>query len=337
MSRAAFILPRPTAPSGGHAYNEAVLRAWPGVAPTRVELDGPWPEGDEASLAQLRAALGSAPTLLVDGLVGAAHPDLLAEARAAGRRVVLLIHLPLADELGLDGADGATLEELERASVAAASVVVTTSRHAAVEVGRRHGRDDLVAAPPGTAEAPLSQRHQPPHLIQVGAIGPRKNQLGTVAALEACADLDWTATFVGPVADPAYAAELVAALPSRANWAGPLVGAALEGAYTAADLMVHPARAETWGMVVTEALARGIPVVVGAGTGAVEALTSGSDPGVAPGAAVLSGQTGELATVLRRWLTDERLRDEWRTRAEAARPRLRRWPETAAELARILG
>ncbi len=333
----AFVVPRPEAPSGGHAYNAAVLRHWPGTAPVRVEVAGPWPYGDDPSLDRLRTALRSAPTVLVDGLVGAAHPELLAEASEAGHRIVLLVHLPLADEFGLDDDHRADLDQRERAGVAISWRVVTTSHHAAVEVGRRHGRADVVAVPPGTDEAALAPRHEPPHFLQVGSISPRKNQLGTLAALAACADLSWTASFVGPIADPAYAAELQAALTDRTVWAGPLLGADLDAAYAAADLLVHPARAETYGMVVTEALARGIPVIVGAGTGAVEALTSGTDPGEpAPGAAVLSGHEGELATVLRRWLTDAGLRDEWRQRAEAARPRLRRWPDAAAELARIV-
>ncbi|HOB05618.1 MAG TPA: glycosyltransferase family 4 protein [Propionibacteriaceae bacterium] len=334
---AAFIVPRPEAPSGGHAYNDAVLRHWPGDAPVRIEIPGPWPYGDEASLRTLREELASAETVLLDGLVGAAHPDLIVAASESGHQVVLLIHLPLADEFGLDEEQRADLAEREHQSIEAAWRVVTTSRHAAIEVGRTHHRADVVAVPPGTDEAALAERHDPPRLLQVGSIGPRKNQLGTLAALARCDDLDWSMTFVGPVADPDYAEELTASLSDRATWAGALVGDALEDAYGAADLLVHPARAETWGMVVTEALARGIPVVVGAGTGAVEALTSGSGTdGAVPGAAVLSGHEGELAIVLRRWLTDRELRDEWRARAEAARPRLRRWPDAADELARVL-
>ncbi len=332
-----FVVPKPEAPSGGHAYNAAVLQHWPGEPPVRVEIAGPWPEGDEASRRELRSALQSADTVLLDGLVGAAHPDLIAEASHAGHRIVLLVHLPLADEFGTDDQERAALAAREHESIATSWRVVTTSRHAAIEVGKIHGRTDIVGVPPGTAEAPLAQLHDPPRLLQVGSISPRKNQLGTVAALRRCDDLEWSLTFVGPVADAAYAAELKEALPSRATWAGPLVGAALEDAYAATDLLVHPARAETWGMVVTEALARGIPVVVGAGTGAVEALMSGTDRGApAPGAAVLSGHDGELAIVLRRWLTDAGLRAEWRARALAARPRLRRWSEPAAELARVL-
>ena len=43
---------------------------------------------------------------------------------------------------------------------------------------------------------------------------------------------------------------------------GPLAGAELDRRYAGADLMVLASRAETYGMVITEALAHCLPVVV---------------------------------------------------------------------------
>ena len=56
---------------------------------------------------------------------------------------------------------------------------------------------------------------------------------------------------------------------------GILVGQALDQKWDTADLLVLTSRIETYGLVVVEALARGIPAVVSAGTGAVEALQEG--------------------------------------------------------------
>ncbi|MFT3832005.1 MAG: glycosyltransferase family 4 protein [Micropruina sp.] len=329
-----FVMPRPSVPSGGHAYNQAMVAHWPGPPPATVQLDGPWPRGDDSSRRALSAALQNSDAVLLDGLVGAAAPELIEEEAARGARIVLLVHLPLAAEGGLSDADRRELAALERRSVRAAWRVLATSRTAASDLARSTGRSDIVAVPPGVEPAPAAEPHDPPRLLQVGSIGPRKNQLTTLVALTACLDLPWTATFVGPVADPDYAERFRAGLGgARSGWAGPLQGAELATAYAEADLLLHPAHAETWGMVVTEALARGVPAIVGAGTGAVEALGSGS-PDVLPGAAVPSDDPGALAEQLRRWLADPALRDEWRQRAQRARTALRGWPEAAAELAR---
>ena len=104
---------------------------------------------------------------------------------------------------------------------------------------------------------------------------------------------------------------------------GPLTGAALDAAYAAADLLVVPSRAETYGMVVTEALARGIPVLASDAGGLPETL--GRDPdGRVPGVVVPSGDAAALAAALRGWLIDSGLRAELRqararARAHAAR------------------
>ncbi len=100
--------------------------------------------------------------------------------------------------------------------------------------------------------------------------------------------------------------------------------------------------------MVTESLARGIPVVVRAGTGAVEALAAGSaghrrgppapgqqlptaagDPRCRAPPSYSATDPAPLAEVLRRWLTDPGLRARWRDAALAARDRLPGWDATA--------
>ena len=166
-------------------------------------------------------------------------------------------------------------------------------------------------------------------------------------ALAKLQDLAWTASLVGTAGiDPAYAAEVRAAVSShglenRIRLTGQLVGNALTDEWNRADLSVLVSRAEAFGMVVTESLARGIPVIVRAGTGAVEALGLAALP-VLPGTAVvLTGSESDepeiLAAAIRNWLADAVLRADWRTAAHAARDHLPGWESTARKVAALLG
>ena len=119
----------------------------------------------------------------------------------------------------------------------------------------------------------------------MAALLPNKDQSLLLDALARLTDLPWTASLVGSdTADPAYAAQLRDSVerwawPGRVRIPGELRGPALEAEWDAADLSLLISRAETYGLVVTESLARGIPVVVREGTGAVEALAAGTLPG----------------------------------------------------------
>jgi glycosyltransferase involved in cell wall biosynthesis len=143
-------------------------------------------------------------------------------------------------------------------------------------------------------------------------------------------------------------------LESRIRVTGQLSGEQLEDEWRAADLSLLISRTETYGLVVTESLARGIPAVVRAGTGAVEALEAGAvavagtaggaarargvsgarggegQQGAVPGAVVeLTADPAPLAELLRRWLTDPELRASWRSAALVSRQRLPGWRSAA--------
>jgi glycosyltransferase involved in cell wall biosynthesis len=85
-------------------------------------------------------------------------------------------------------------------------------------------------------------------------------------------------------------------------------------------------------MVVTEALARGLPVIATEVGGVPEALGAAPD-GTLPGRLIPPDDPGALAAALRDWLTDSGLRDRWRTAARARRDTLPDWAGTARNLA----
>jgi glycosyltransferase involved in cell wall biosynthesis len=154
----------------------------------------------------------------------------------------------------------------------------------------------------------------------VGAVTPLKGYDVLAAALDRLGDLAWTCRGVGSLdVEPAFAA----GLGDRVRLAGPMTRAELDATYAEADLLVLASRAETYGMVVTEALARGLPVVATDVGGVREALGGG-------GVLVPPEDPVALAGELRRWLTDAGHRAGLRSAARERRRTLTGWDRTTA-------
>ncbi len=330
-------------PTGGNVYNRAVIAALRALG-TDVRLQklaGPWPDGDASTHLNLARALRATPACLVDGIVACGSPDVVAAAVESGHLVTIVVHLPISDELGLEPALRQRFALLESQAVHAASGVLCSSRWAAAEVARRCGRGDVGVAIPGVtpaAVAPGSLDSGLPHFLSLASLTPTKDQLTLVRALAQLADLSWTADLIGSdLADPGYAVQVrteiaAAGLSERITVPGTLIGQALDQKWDTTDLLVLTSRIETYGLVVVEALARGIPAVVSADTGAVEALREGAtaESAATPGTSVRAGDPESLAVVLRSWLTEPMLRHSWRRVALARRDTLPGWQQTAA-------
>jgi glycosyltransferase involved in cell wall biosynthesis len=335
------------APSGGNRYDRRVCAglAAAGWRVTELPVEGGWPSPSPAEKARLAGALAAIPDgapVLVDGLVACGVPDVV---EPAVRRLPLavLVHLPLADETGLRADAAARLDALERGALRAATAVIATSDWTAARLVEHHGLapDRVHAAAPGVDPAPLAvPSDSGGRLLCVAAVTPRKAQDVLVEALGTLSDTRWSCTFAGALdRDAAFTARvrrLVEAhgLGERVRFAGPLAGAALDAGYAAADLLVLPSHAETYGMVVTEALARGVPVLATAVGGVAEALGQAAD-GV-PGRLVPPGDVAALAEALRAWLTDADLRERLRAAARARRDTLPTWDATVRAVAGVL-
>jgi glycosyltransferase involved in cell wall biosynthesis len=331
-----FVLPGgvddPDRPSGGNRYDRAVCDRLAEVH--EIAVPGSWPRPSarhSSALARLLDDIPEMSDVVIDGLVGCGVPDVI-EAAARRLRVVMLVHLPLGDES--DAA--ADLVPLERRALHAAADVVVTSEQAAARLVELHDLPParVSVAAPGVDRAPLAEPSPGGgRLLCVAAISHRKGQDVLVRALDRLEDLEWTCTFVG-AGDPPHQVRATD-LQGKVVFAGPKGGAELDAAYAGADLLVLPSRAETYGMVVTEALARGIPVLGTQVSGVPEALGMAPD-GSRPGRLVPPGDPGALAAALTDWLTDAGLRERWRTAARARRATLRGWDETTRLLSEVL-
>ena len=178
-------------------------------------------------------------------------------------------------------------------------------------------------------------------LLSVAAVIPGKGHDVLLDALAAMTGLHWDCRCVGSLdRDPAFAEGLrrlarEGGLDGRVRFPGPQTEADLARSYAAADLLVLASRAETYGMVVTEALARGLPVVAAEVGGVPEALGHGAD-GTRPGLLVPPGDPAALGAALRAWLGDAELRRRLRRAARERRASLSRWSATTSVLSGVL-
>ncbi|GAA4558608.1 glycosyltransferase family 4 protein [Planotetraspora kaengkrachanensis] len=336
------------APSGGNVYDRRVCRelAAAGLPVHEIAVRGAWPRPDADARAALARSLAEVPSdavVLLDGLVACGVPDVVVPQ--AGRlRLAVLVHLPLGDEIGPEPGAAADLDARERATLQAAGAVVATSPWTAKRLAGHHGlaEDRIHVVSPGADRAPAaSGTDGASRLLCVGSVTPTKGHDLLVEALAAVREPSWHCEIVGPLSrDPAHAERLRRTvgrlgLGDRVRLAGPLTAERLAEQYARADLVVLPSRSETYGMVVTEALARGIPVLATAVGGVPETLGQASDGGV-PGILVSPEDPAAISAGLRRWFGDPGLRRRLRLSALDRRDRLAPWQETARGLAAVL-
>jgi glycosyltransferase involved in cell wall biosynthesis len=329
----------PARPSGGNHYDRQVCAglARQGWTVREVVVPGGWPRPSRADLARLAEAVGAVPDgalLLVDGLVASGAGAVLTE-ESRRLRLVVLVHMPFGD-VEVPGTD-------ERAVLASARTVVTTSswtRHLLITRCALDPDRVLVAHPGAEPGEPVPGGTGGGRLLCVAAVAPHKGQDVLVDALARLTDRSWHLTLVGPLdRDPAFVARLhdraaAGGIGDRIAFRGPLARADLGRQYAAADLLVAPSRLEAYGMTVTEALARGLPVIVAATGGLPEAV--GTTPVGPPGLLVPPDDAPALRGALAAWLHDADLRHRLRRAALARRAELPGWDETARRLAAAL-
>jgi glycosyltransferase involved in cell wall biosynthesis len=324
----------PARPSGGNTYDRRVCGGLAALGWTVHEHA----VRDAAALARVVRRIPDGAVVLLDGLIASAAPEaLIPQARRL--RQVVLVHMPLGHRPPDD-----KVRVREREVLAAADAVVTTSAWTrrrleelyALPADRVHVAEpgvDAARLAPGTAAGDA--------LLCVAALTPDKGHDVLLDAFATATDLSWRCVCVGSlVRDPAFAdgvrrRAVDSGLGARVRFPGPRTGPELDRAYAAADLLVLASHAETYGMVVTEALARGLPVLAAKVGGVTEALGHGED-GTRPGLLVPPGDPAALGAALRGWLGDAGLRGRLRQAARERRATLRGWSATTSVLAEVL-
>jgi glycosyltransferase involved in cell wall biosynthesis len=323
-------------PSGGNIYDRRlrdrlVGRGW------HIQqhlLSGAWPAGDKAALAAALSGGRDGSAVLVDGLIASDAPEVIVPA-ARRLRLSVLVHMPL----GLDAGD--RVRARESAVLSAAATVIATSEWTASWLAGAYGLGRVRVAIPGVDPASLAPPQEDgSRLLCVGAVSRHKGHDVLCDALRRVAARPWRCTCAGSLdREPDLAARLArqaaTGLPGRIRWTGPLDGGDLAAVYHDSDLLVLPSRAETYGMVITEALARGLPVIASNVGGTPEALGAASG-GDRPGLLVSPGDAAALAAALGSWLTDARLRARLRRAAVDRREALTGWDVTVERIATAL-
>lgn len=141
--------------------------------------------------------------------------------------------------------------------------------------------DRIEVLPYGQRPVPQVRRQTAarPRALALGQIGWRKGTDILVAAARLCPDIDFVV--VGPVVSP----EVLRDLPTNLAMLGEAQQSQVADLMAEAHVLVLPTREDSFGLVVSEALASGLPVVVSSAAGSSEmvppeaaVVVSGADP-----------------------------------------------------------
>jgi glycosyltransferase involved in cell wall biosynthesis len=323
MSTVHFVVPAGiddvTRPSGGNVYDRRVIDGLIGTGwDVRVHgVTGP----DARAL----SVIPDGALVVLDGLLNS--DAVLAHAHRL--RILALMHMVFADN------------PAERAVLLAAHAVIATSEWTRRRLLQLYPLDPdriHVARPGADAAEIASGTPGGGELLCVAAVAPAKGQDLLLSALLAVANDEWRCHFVGPLdRDPAFVAQLRERAEVAGRWLfdGARTGADLDRCYAEADVLVLPSRLEAYGMVITEALARGLPVIATSVGGVPEAL--GDTRYGRPGLLVTPNDSAALTRALGSWLGDAQRRESLRAAARARRANLIGWETTVAEVATALG
>lgn len=324
--------------TGGYVYNRRIvaeLRARGWTVDIASPGDAyPWPDARDLQRAQaVVERLPDGHCVVGDGLALGALPELVAQ-HARRLRWVALVHHPLALESGLTPAQQAHLFDSERRALAPLEhVIVTSASTGRALAGYGVAPERIAVVMPGT-DRPVRPAVRTPgpaglNLLCVATVTPRKGHAVLLQALAGLQDRDWHLHCIGSLQRDAATAAAAQALTGtlglneRVSWHGEFDGERLTAHYAQADAFVLASYYEGYGMVLSEALAHGLPVVSCAAGAIVDTVPA--DAGVL----VPPGDADALRVALARLMDDAAHRASLAAGAQRAAASLPSWRESS--------
>ena len=327
--------------TGGYVYDARIVWGLDAIGWDVVvhELAGRFPDTDTHALDSLRTTLAVIPSgarVVVDGLAMGSLPAPV--TRHGGRlRILSLVHHPLADETGLDAAQRERLVRLESEALQACVGVIVTSDFTATRLQMLGISTDRVrVVRPGVDRARRAigpGEGEPPCILCVASVTPRKGQDVLMRALGRLREASWSCVCAGSLGwEPAYAKRVqeqarASGVADRVHFVGECDADALDALYDTSSFFALPSYFEGYGMVLAEAMMHGLPVV---------ATTGGAVPGTVPreaGVLVPPGDDQALADALGVLIRDPARRSRCGEAALRHANSLPGWDQAAAEFA----
>ncbi len=271
-----FVLPGPmNQRTGGYLYDARIVGGLRrlGWGVTVHSIEGTFPDPDEVARENAEEALRSLPDgarVVIDGLALPALSDSRGRDFKRLQSLALVHHLTY-EETGINSLVQNRLKHKEAKTIWACRGVIVTSEFTVSRVKSLGVAESLIrAVEPGTEPARPARGPDPgkPLLfLSVGSVIPRKGQDTLVRALALLRDHPWTCVLAGSLTrDPDFAnkvQQLVAetGLTRRIRFVGECDEPGLEDLYDRSSLFVLASHHEGYGMAISEALARGLPIV----------------------------------------------------------------------------
>src|SRR6266568_2190265 len=199
------VVPGPIgARTGGYEYDRRIIAGLCalGWSVETRELDGSFPRPTSTALEGAAGVLGALPDramVMIDGLALGAMPEQV-ERESSRLRIIALVHLPLAAEIGLDPGRASRVRAAEHRALMASTIVVVTGR-STVGAVKTYGIAParIAVVEPGTDPAPIARGSDGGslQLLCVATLNRGKGHAILFRTLTSVASPDWRLTCAG--------------------------------------------------------------------------------------------------------------------------------------------